>query len=209
MKDDLTEIVVILDRSGSMDALRDDAIGGFNAFIHDQLDVPGDALVTLVQFDHEYECIYSGKPIGEVTMLDGTVYVPRGSTALLDAMGRTINEVGARLAGMDEADRPAKVIVVVITDGYENASVEFTHAKVKDMVELQREKYSWEFVFLAADPTTVQMAQDLSVPAGNVALFANNQAGVRHAYAVSTRAVSSYRSGTGDSTNLADDDDVQ
>jgi len=211
MKDNLTEIVVILDRSGSMSGLRDDAIGGFNSFIEDQRKVPGDALVTLVQFDHEYEEVYGGKPLPDVPLLDATTYSPRGSTALLDAMGRTMNDVGTRLASMDGADRPGKVIVVVITDGHENASNEFTHDKIKEMVEHQKDAYNWEFVFLASEPKTADMAQAIGIKLGNVALFAADSKGVGAAYAASTRAVSSYRTSgsTGDSLEKDDSGTVK
>jgi len=207
MKDNLTEIMVILDRSGSMSSIRDDAMGGFNSFIEDQKKEAGDALVTLVQFDHEYEVVYSGKQVQDVRPLTAETYVPRGQTALLDAIGRTINEVGARLSAMTEDDRPGKVIAVVITDGHENASHEFRQDKIKEMIEHQRGKYDWEFVFLAADPTSVQLAQAVSVPMGNVALFENTGQGVRSAYAGVSHAVSGYRGGTKSRTGLVDKDD--
>ncbi len=148
MKTDLTDIVLVIDRSGSMQAVREDAEGGVNSFIEDQAKEPGDALLTLVQFDTEYEFVHRGVPIGEVPTYE---LHPRGGTALLDAVGRSIIETGNRLAAMDEKDRPGLVIFVVMTDGLENSSMEFTKAKINEMVEHQQSKYSWQFTFLGAN----------------------------------------------------------
>lgn len=132
MRSDLTDITLVVDRSGSMQEMRSDAEGGVNAFIADQAKEPGEALLTLVQFDTEYEFLHSGVPIGQVPKY---TLVPRGSTALLDAVGRAINETGERLSKMDEKDRPGLVIFVVMTDGHENASKEFSKPQIKKMIE--------------------------------------------------------------------------
>ena len=194
MRNDLTEIVVILDRSGSMSQIRDDTIGSFNTFLEDQKKEPGFANFTLVQFDDKYEVVHEGKTIQEVPALTSETFVPRGSTALLDAIGRTINEVGARLSGMDESDRPGKVIFSILTDGQENHSVEFTRSKIFEMISHQRKEYNWEFIFLSADENGIQDAQSMGISGANVALYAHSAKGIRSAnYAVS-HAVSSYRS---------------
>lgn len=194
MRDDLTEIVVIIDRSGSMSAIRDDAIGSFNTFLEDQQKEPGDANLTLVQFDHEYEVVHESVSIQDVPPLDAATFVPRGGTALLDAVGRTINGVGARMAQMDEDNRPSKVICSILTDGQENSSREFAREKIMQMITHQRDKYKWEFIFLSADAGGIRDAASIGIPTANVALFANTGGGVQAAnYAVS-RAVGSYRS---------------
>jgi len=160
--------------------------------------------VWLVQFDDQYEVVHAGVPIKDVPLLTSETYVPRAMTALHDAMGRTINDVGARLASMPEEDRPGKVLVVVITDGHENASKEFTSEKVLEMVNHQRSAYSWEFIFMAADERAFADAPHLGVPVGNVMLFEANAGGVQRAYSVSSRCATSYRSGTGDNENLVE-----
>ena len=122
MRTDLTDITMVIDRSGSMQSIRSDAEGGINSFIEQQKQEPGEANVTLVQFDADYEFVHSGVPIRQVPAFK---LVPRGSTALLDAVGRAINETGARLAAMDEVQRPGLVVFVIVTDGEENSSREF------------------------------------------------------------------------------------
>ena len=139
MKSDLTDITLVVDRSGSMEQIRQDAEGGVNSFIAQQAKEPGEALLTLVQFDTEYDFIRKGVPISQVPKYE---LIPRGRTALLDAVGRAINETGERLAKMDEQERPGLVVFVVMTDGLENSSVEFSKAKIKEMVEHQQDKYS-------------------------------------------------------------------
>jgi len=197
MRDDLAEIVVILDRSGSMSTIRDDTIGSFNTFLEDQKKEPGFANFTLVQFDDKYEVVHNGKTIQEVPALNTETFVPRGSTALLDAIGRTINEVGARLAGMDEAGRPGKVIFSILTDGQENHSSEFTRGKIFEMITHQRETYNWEFIFLSADENGIKDATSIGIGAANVALYAHNAGGIRAANFAVSHAVASYRT-TGD-----------
>jgi uncharacterized protein YegL len=126
MNANLCEIGFVLDRSGSMESMRLEAIGGFNAFLASHQKAAGEAKLTLVLFDHEYIVTHDGRPVKEVPALDPRTYVPRGTTALLDASGRTINTIGERLDKMPEAERPGKVIVSILTDGLENASQEFS-----------------------------------------------------------------------------------
>lgn len=150
MKDNLTEIVFILDQSGSMESLRDDTIGGYNSYIEDQKKEEGEAYLTTVLFDHRYELLHDHVNIQNVAPITTKEYRPGGTTALLDAVGRTINSVGQRLADTPEEERPAHVIFVITTDGYENASQEFTREQVKRMIEHQQDKYSWQFIFIGA-----------------------------------------------------------
>lgn len=149
MNPDYTDITLVVDRSGSMQAIREDAEGGVNAFVEQQAGEPGEARLTLVQFDTEYEFLHHGTPIGDVGPY---TLAPRGATALLDAVGRAINETGSRLAAMPEADRPGLVVFVVVTDGQENSSREFSLERVREMIEHQQSVYGWQFTFLAADP---------------------------------------------------------
>lgn len=191
-KKDLTEIVVVLDRSGSMGSIQKDMEGGFDKFIQDQCAVPGPCNVTLTQFDTEYEVVYSGRPLTDVPKL---VLAPRGSTALHDAMGKTINDTGARLAALPEDQRPERVLFVVISDGHENASREYTHDRVADMIKHQQEKYNWQFVYFGANQDAVLVAQSLNITRG--INFAADEEGVAVAMNNFSGSTQSYRSGGG------------
>jgi hypothetical protein len=174
MKSDLTDITLVVDRSGSMEKVREDAEGGVNSFIEQQAKEPGEALLTLVQFDTEYEFLHKGVPITEVPKYQ---LVPRGMTALLDAVGRAINETGERLAKMDELDRPGLVIFVVMTDGLENSSKEFSKSDVKAMIERQQEKYNWHFTFLGANQDAFAEAGSMGIHAAGAANYAIDKVG--------------------------------
>jgi uncharacterized protein YegL len=169
MRSDLTDITLVIDRSGSMQSIRDDAQGGINAFIAGQNKTPGDVLVTLVQFDTEYEFIHKGVPVRDVPPYE---LQPRGGTALLDAVGRAINETGARLAKLQEEDRPGLVIFVVMTDGQENSSREFTRAQVKQMIQRQQSDYNWHFTFLGANQDAFAEAGGIGILSAGAADFA-------------------------------------
>lgn len=157
-KPNLTHIVVVLDRSGSMALLRQETIGGFNYFIAEQKKVEGQCTLTLTQFDNQFQVDYSNKPIQEVPDLTTETYMPRGYTKLLDAIGKTINEVGEELKGIQEELRPSKVIVCIITDGQENSSQEFNWGQVKALMDTQRSKYSWDFLFLSSSEAAIESA---------------------------------------------------
>ena len=193
MKKDLTCIAVVLDRSGSMAPRRNDVVGGFNSFLREQKAQPGDAIVTLVQFDHEYEIVHDGIPLKEVPELTARTYAPRGNTALLDAVGRAINTVGAKLAATKEKDRPGRVICLIVTDGEENASHEFTKEQIKQMILHQREVYNWDFVFLGANVDAFAEASALGVAFSKG--FVASVQGVRDLWQGTSHAIRSYRSG--------------
>lgn len=193
MQHDLFDITYILDRSGSMQSLASDAIGGFNSFLADQQKLPGRANFTLVLFDHEYLVPVLTQSIAHVPPLNAQTYIPRGQTALLDAIGRTITETGERLAALPEAERPGKVIIAIFTDGLENASRVYTAPKVAQMIEHQQSVYSWEFLFLAANQDAIQSAKQLSIPAPNAVNVAASPKGVRQSYAALNAAVTSRR----------------
>ena len=158
---DLTHLYFLLDRSGSMQSIREDTIGGFDAFIAEQRTQPGQCRVTLAQFDDRYEVVYSDRPIGEVP---GLQLQPRGTTALLDAIGRLVTDAGERLAALPESERPGTVIVGIMTDGHENASKEWSHAAVKALIEQQTRTYGWEFLYMGADQDAIEVGTGLGVP---------------------------------------------
>lgn len=191
---DATEIVCVIDKSGSMAPRQNDAIGGFNHFLQEQQKLPGEANLTVVLFDTEYS-IWPVRPIKDAPPLDAKNYVPSGATALLDALGKAINQLGVRLGGMPEDARPDKVIFVIITDGEENSSHEFTKGQISDMVKHQIEKYNWQFLYLGANVDAFSEAQNLGImDKGMVACYAANAIGTRSAYEGTSEAVSSYRS---------------
>jgi len=188
MRTDLTDITMVIDRSGSMDSIKTDAEGGINTFIESQKSEPGEALLTLVQFDTEYEFVHQGVPIGGVPKFK---LVPRGSTALLDAVGRAINEAGTRLAAIDEAQRPGLVVFVIVTDGAENSSKEFTRERIRQMVELQQSVYKWQFTFLAANQDAFAEGASMGIAQDGIAAYSMGK--VRGTYAAAAKKMSRMR----------------
>ena len=160
----LTHLYFLLDRSGSMQSIKDDTEGGFNAFIEEQRKQPGDCRVTLAQFDDQYDEVYRDLPLTEVPPLQ---LQPRGSTALLDSIGRLVGEAGSRLAALPEQERPGIVVVGIMTDGHENASRELTHPQVKQMIERQSKDYSWQFLYLGADQDAIEVGSSIGVSAAH------------------------------------------
>ena len=189
MRENLTEMVFVLDRSGSMSGLAADTIGGFNELIEKQKKIEGDAYVTTVLFDHEYEVLHDHVALEEVAPLTDKEYFARGSTALLDAVGRTIDAVGARLAATAEEERPEHVVFVITTDGMENSSREYTAQRVRGMIEHQQQKYSWQFVFLGANMDAVSEARKLGISAKYAADFTPSHSGVRKMYSMALHDV--------------------
>lgn len=177
-----SEIVVVLDRSGSMQAILEDAIGGFNSFLESQKSVPGDANLTLVLFNDKYKFVLENVPLGMAKPLDKEIYVPHSTTALLDALGDTIDRAGAYLSGLPEDDRPNKVIFAILTDGLENASHRFTREQIFDKITHQREVYKWEFIFLAANQDAIQAGMSIGVPRMDTYSFASTPEGTQTAY---------------------------
>lgn len=196
MKTGFTDFTIILDRSGSMDEVLSDTIGGFNTFIQAQRKLPGECVASLVQFDDVYEPLYTAKPIRETPELTTETYVPRGFTALLDAIARTIIETGKRIAAMPEDQRPEKVIFVILTDGKENASQEYRgeagREKVFQMIGHQRDVYRWDFVFLGANQNAIEVASSLNISAGSTMTYAANSMGIKDAFS----SVSNYTANT-------------
>ena len=163
MKNKRTELVFILDRSGSMAGLETDTTGGFNSLIERQKKEEGEATVTTVLFDNEIVMIHDGTDLNKVGRLTEKEYYVRGSTALLDAIGSTVNYVGNRQKMLCEGEKASKVVVAVITDGMENSSKEYDRKTVKYMIERQKNKYGWEFLFLGANMDAVGEASKIGI----------------------------------------------
>ncbi len=207
MKNDRTHISVILDRTGSMESIRDDVIGGFNAFLAEQKKVPAEATLTLVQFDSQdpYEVIHDFASLASVGELMRETYVPRASTPLLDAMGRGINDLEKRISSLAAEARPSKVIVVVITDGQENASREFRRDQVVKMIKERTDKDGWQFVFLSAGLDALGDARDLGFQGQAILVFDKTAQGTRESYSSLSNNMTAFR--TGKRKNLGFDDD--
>jgi len=208
MKNNYTHIAVILDRTGSMESIRDDTIGGFNAFLNSQKAEPGLASLTLVQFDSQdpYEIVHKFKPLAEVPELTRETFVPRASTPLLDAMGRGINDLEKSLADMTEDEKPSRVVMVVITDGQENASREFRKDQIEKMIKEKQEKSAWQFVFLSADLAGIGDALAAGISPASAIAFDRNRGGVSAAWDSVSRSISSYRAGRKEDVSFTDED---
>lgn len=193
MKKGLSEIICVIDRSGSMQAIVNDAIGGFNIFLEKQKKLPGEANLTFIQFDTEYETIHENKPLQDVPALNNDTYLPRGMTALLDAIGKTIDDTGRRLKNMPEESRPEKVIIAILTDGEENSSRKYSLNKVKEMVTTQKDNYNWEFIYLGANQDSFAEAAKIGIDVNDSFNFAATGKGVRDAYGSMSNTVASYR----------------
>lgn len=161
-KKDLTEVVLIVDRSGSMCSVAEDMEGGMREFVKSQVEDPGETKITYTRFDGIVEHILDNVSSNEVA-LDSLVLQPRGSTALLDGIGHTLVKVGNRLSITPEDQRPSLVVVVIVTDGGENSSSEYKYEQIKDLIELQKNKYNWQFVFLGANQDSFAVGQSLGV----------------------------------------------
>lgn len=195
MNSNYCDISIVLDRSGSMAVVRQDTIGGFNTFLCDQKAQPGKCTVTLVQFDDQYEPNYSGKPVGDAPELNEATYQPRGSTALLDAVGKTIVQTGERLAAMPESERPGKVIFVIITDGEENHSREFKKQQIKGMIEKQTNQWKWQFVYLGANVDAFAEAGSMGIATASAMNYTQNSMGTHALYASLSANTRNFRSG--------------
>lgn len=192
-----THITAILDRSGSMGDLVTETIGGFNKFLDDQKALPGDATMTLVLFDNEYEVPYNARDLKEVPPLTEAVYYARGMTALYDAIGKSIIDTGAALAKLPEEQRPGTVIVLIITDGAENSSKEFRgelgRQRVQAMVQEQTKKYSWQFIFMGANIDAKAVGASIGVAVNSSLNYKGDAQGTRAVYDVMSSGTSRRR----------------
>lgn len=191
MKPNYTEITLILDRSGSMHSVAKAAIAGVNQFIEDQKALPGEIVFTLVLFNHERQVPIERVPIRDVPVLGPEHYRPGGSTALLDAVGFTIDETGQRLAATLESDRPSKVIVAILTDGFENVSHYFRPEQVAARIRHQQDVYKWEFLFLAANQNAIREGGKLGIRQEATLTFDASQRGVKSALSSLSSSVAS------------------
>ena len=192
MNMNLTEIIFLLDRSGSMGGFESDTIGGFNAFIEKQRKLEGETIVTAVLFDDKYEILLNGIDASKTWLTDKDYYV-RGSTALLDAVGKTILDVGYRISKTSEEEKSGKVIFVITTDGMENASRKFTAKKIKELIKHQQERYNWEFIFLGANIDAAKEADSMGIDIKNAYSFEASKTGVESMYNMVCEAVSERR----------------
>lgn len=191
---DTIEIVAIVDKSGSMQRIKEDAIGGLNAFIEEQQKVPGKANMTIIFFSSglDYKTIEEYTPLEEVKTIEDGVYVPRGGTALLDAIGRTIDDMLKTFESLPKDDIPNKVIFVIITDGEERDSTVYTHEQIMKKIEEQEEK-GWSFEFLSAGKDAIQEGRSFGVKLDKIKTFAKSSVGIRSAYTCATESVTAYR----------------
>ena len=197
MNSNLTEIVFILDRSGSMAGLEDDTIGGFNAMLEKQKKEPGEALLSAVLFDHCSEVVYDRVDLQKIEPMTNKQYFVRGSTALLDAIGGAVHHIENVHKYAREEDRPGKTIFIITTDGMENASREYSYRQVSSMVKHAQEAYGWEFLFLGANMDAIRAAETFGIRADRAVRYECDGAGTRVNYSVVSQAIGSMRSGRG------------
>ena len=193
MKNNITELVCILDRSGSMSGLESDTIGGFNSLIAKQKREDGACFVSTVLFDTECNVLHDRVPIERISQMTASDYVPGGCTALLDALGGAIHHIGNIHKYAREEDVPEHTIFVITTDGLENASKRYTSAKVKRMIERQKNRYGWEFIFLAANIDAVETAEHIGISRNRAANYRADGEGTASMFCVMSKAVSAVR----------------
>ena len=204
MKMNPTELVFILDRSGSMGGLESDVIGGFNSMLAKQQELAGECRITTVLFDHEYEILHDRIDIMAVSPITENEYFVRGQTALLDAIGKTIHKIGKTQKHTVKEYRAEKVLFVFTTDGMENASREYTYDKIKSNIDQQKSEYGWEFIFLGADIDAVEVANRFGIAKNRAQNYHKDKDGIELHYRVLSKTVEIFRAAPKD-TSLADD----
>ena len=194
-KNNIVDVVFILDRSGSMGGLESDTIGGFNSMLEKQRKIEGKAFITTVLFDDQYELLHDRVNIAKVNNITEKEYFVRGSTALLDAIGKTIAKEKAIQDTLGKNEKADKVLFVIITDGLENASKEYNSSTVKKLIETQKEKYGWEFLFLGANIDAIETASAIGISAERAVNYNSDSVGTQLNYKSLNNAVSEVRSG--------------
>lgn len=193
MRKGLTEVVFILDRSGSMSGLEADTIGGFNSMIEKQKKEDGEAYISTVLFDDRSEVLYDRVPVNRIEPMNEKQYFVRGCTALLDALGGAIHHISNVHKYAREEDRPEKTLFIITTDGMENASHIYTYDKVKKMVEKEKKKYGWEFLFLGANIDAIEVAGRFGIGANRAINYESDHKGTQLNYEVLSATVSAFR----------------
>lgn len=194
---DATEIVCIIDRSGSMDSIKGDVIGGFNTFIRSQKEIPGSAFLTLAQFDDEYQLVYDYLNIHDVPYYNSCTYIPRGLTALYDAIGKTLTTISERRDSKNPDDVPKRVMVAIMTDGEENSSKNYSLSKIKDMIE-EYKNVGWEFLFLTVGLDKFKsdsIGTSMGIHTSRIFNATHNSHGMNQIYGCVNDFTSSYRTG--------------
>lgn len=197
-KENLTEVIAVIDRSGSMGFLTESTIKGYNEFVKNQKKLEDDCNISLILFNEKAEYIYDNVPLTRVKKLTTKVYNPGGTTAMNDAIGLAINATGKRLSKMDECDRPSKVIVLIITDGHENSSTDYTTSQIREMIDIQQNTFSWEFIFLGANINVEQVSKEYGFKSGKYATYSADVKGTTALYTSVSNAVSNERGFTPD-----------
>lgn len=192
MNNKRTDIIFLLDRSGSMSGLEQETIKGFNQFVDKQRGYDGDSYVTCVLFDDCYEVMWKSREAKKVNLTHEDYYV-RGCTALLDAIGKTIIDTGYEYSKLEDHKRPGKVIMVITTDGLENASKEYTYAKVKELIKHQEEKYNWTFIFMGANIDVAVETQRLGIREDNAFVYEASRQGMPAMYKMAAAKVAKCR----------------
>lgn len=195
--------ILIIDRSGSMQSIKADAEGGIAQFVREQKKLPGKATLSMYQFDTEHDTVHSFTPLAKVRKY---TLVPRGGTALLDGVGFAITSEGVKLAKMPEDERPSKIMVVVATDGGENASVEYGKTQIWDMTTEQQNAYGWQFMYLGANQDAFAEAGGMGVRGMGTMNYAANSVGTQSAYAAASAAATRYATGAAAGTSFTDDE---
>lgn len=193
MKKNLTELVFILDKSGSMGGLEKDTIGGYNSMLGKQKALDGECVITTVLFDNYYELLHDRIDIRAVKPITEEEYFVGGSTALLDAIGKTVRKIGTAQKNTAEEYRAEKVMFVIITDGEENASRQYSAGKVKEMIKRQKEKFGWEFIFLGANIDAVETAGRFGIDADRAVDYIPDSEGTELNFCVMSETVSAFR----------------
>ena len=194
MKKGLTEIVFILDRSGSMSGLEADTIGGYNRMLEKQKKEEGDALISTVLFDSNVEILHDRKNLNQVESMTDKEYFVRGCTALLDAVGSSIHHISDTQKKLPDDERPEKTLFIITTDGMENASKEYSYSKVKKMVEKKKKKHGWEFIFLGANIDAIDVAGKFGVSANRAVRYECDSVGTKLNFDIMSKMVSCARS---------------
>ncbi len=188
----VTDITILLDRSGSMQYIKQDMEGAFDSFIKAQTEIKDDeCVVSLFQFDVECDKVYENRPVSLVPLLN---IIPRGTTALWDALGEVINKTGDRIKRIPEELRPSRVVFVIITDGEENASIEYKADKIKSMIEHQTNKYAWQFVYLGANQDSFAAASNIGISTSMVQNYKTTSEGIGQMWSSVADTLSEYRS---------------